>query len=243
MTRLFVLIAIAFTLAGARHGLSLRRMPAAARRAGAVKYFSYLALTLAFVALAALGAPALAALVALIAVTGVGEIAHARRAALGSGRFVPGWVWFPYGVIAALAVAGAALAAANRTLLVFAVIATFDGMCQVTGQWLGRRKLAPTLSPNKTVEGFLGGLVSASAAAAWLAPLWAGEPLVMALAAVPMAIVALGGDLSASWIKRKAGIKDYSGLIPGHGGVLDRFDGFLPNCALLACVAAAERLA
>lgn len=64
----------------------------------------------------------------------------------------------------------------------------------------------------------------------------------MALIVAPaMGFIGLAGDLSASWIKRTAGIKDYSSLIPGHGGVLDRFDGFLPNVAILAIVAVTEK--
>ncbi len=49
-----------------------------------------------------------------------------------------------------------------------------------------------------------------------------------------MGVVGLAGDLSASWVKRRAAIKNYSNILPGHGGVLDRFDAFLPNCALIS---------
>jgi phosphatidate cytidylyltransferase len=98
-----------------------------------------------------------------------------------------------------------------------------------TGQLIGRRLLAPRISPKKTIEGACGGfgagiLLLAAVGAAWLpaVPLW----LRIALGA---AVVAFGilGDLFESMLKRSAGVKDSSGIIPGHGGVLDRIDALL----------------
>jgi phosphatidate cytidylyltransferase len=97
------------------------------------------------------------------------------------------------------------------------------------GRTFGRRPLAPALSPRKTIEGALGGLVIgavgfAALAGAW----WPPTPLAVRLA-VGASVVALGisGDLFESLLKRAAGVKDSSALIPGHGGVLDRIDSLL----------------
>jgi phosphatidate cytidylyltransferase len=113
-------------------------------------------------------------------------------------------------------------------LLMLTVMAS-DTAQYYTGRALGRRLLAPAISPKKTVEGAIGGfvfgaLLLAVAGARWLP----GFPIGFR-ALLGVAIVALGiaGDLFESMLKRSAGVKDSSALIPGHGGVLDRIDALL----------------
>jgi phosphatidate cytidylyltransferase len=118
--------------------------------------------------------------------------------------------------------------AAGLSLLMLTVIVS-DTAQYYSGRTLGRRLLAPTISPKKTVEGAIGGFVFAPLALAIAANWWlpgAALPIRLALGA---AVVALGiwGDLFESMLKRSAGVKDSSGLIPGHGGVLDRIDALL----------------
>lgn len=99
-----------------------------------------------------------------------------------------------------------------------------DVLQYVWGKLLGRHKIAPNVSPNKTWEGFVGGIVSATAigAALW----WATPFNPWQAAAMSLAITLLGfaGGLTMSAIKRDRGVKDYGTLIRGHGGVLDRID-------------------
>jgi phosphatidate cytidylyltransferase len=98
-----------------------------------------------------------------------------------------------------------------------------------TGRLFGTRPLAPAISPKKTVEGAVGGFVFGTAlfvsAGAWWVP---GMPILFRIG-LGLAVVALGigGDLFESMLKRSAGVKDSSALIPGHGGVLDRIDALL----------------
>jgi phosphatidate cytidylyltransferase len=95
------------------------------------------------------------------------------------------------------------------------------------GRALGRHKLAPKLSPGKTWEGYLGGVIVGSLVTALLASVWrigAVHGLVLGLL---IAILAPLGDLAISMIKRHVGVKDSSNLIPGHGGALDRVDSIL----------------
>ena len=107
----------------------------------------------------------------------------------------------------------------------YIVTATCDGFSQVVGQWLGRRKLAPRLSPGKTVEGLVGGLVAAASVAVLTRALLGGSTIRdAALLGVLAGLAGLAGDLAASWVKRRAGLKDYSDALPGQGGFLDRFD-------------------
>ena len=96
------------------------------------------------------------------------------------------------------------------------------------GSWLGRRPIAPSVSPNKTWEGFVGGLLAAATLAAVVLPL-DGTSSVLRGAAIGLAVGVAGflGDLVASMVKRDLGVKDLGRLLPGHGGVLDRVDGLL----------------
>jgi phosphatidate cytidylyltransferase len=103
------------------------------------------------------------------------------------------------------------------------------------GRRFGRRKLAPAVSPGKSWEGALGGLACALfvslAFAHALAVPW-GAPLL--LFTVLVAVLSIFGDLFESVLKRTAGVKDSGGLLPGHGGVLDRLDALLPALPLAA---------
>jgi phosphatidate cytidylyltransferase len=111
-----------------------------------------------------------------------------------------------------------------------AVIALSDSAQYYTGRAFGRRKLAPLVSPAKTIEGALGGLIVAALAGALLAPYCLTMPLSLAAAAGCALLLAgfgIAGDLFESLLKRSAGVKDSSNLIPGHGGILDRIDAYL----------------
>lgn len=110
-----------------------------------------------------------------------------------------------------------------------------------TGYFFGKHKMAPIISPKKTWEGFFGGwLVSVGCAALFgvLYQLITGvtlfvSPLWMAVLAIPLAPLSVCGDLLASKIKRHYGIKDYGNIMPGHGGVMDRFDSVIVIAPLL----------
>jgi phosphatidate cytidylyltransferase len=92
------------------------------------------------------------------------------------------------------------------------------------GRLLGRRKLAPAVSPGKTWEGVTGGIVTAGLAAG-VAAAWVGVPATRLVAlGVATALISVLGDLTQSMFKRNVGLKDSGKLLPGHGGVLDRID-------------------
>jgi phosphatidate cytidylyltransferase len=113
-------------------------------------------------------------------------------------------------------------------LLMLTVIAS-DTAQYYSGRAFGRRPLAPTISPKKTVEGAIGGLLSGSLVCIVIGTLWLPVVPLVTRAAIGVLIVALGitGDLFESMLKRSAGAKDSSALIPGHGGILDRIDALL----------------
>lgn len=115
-------------------------------------------------------------------------------------------------------------------LLLFLLILTGgnDVAQYVWGKSLGRRKIVPTVSPNKTVEGFLGGVATITLVGALLAPSLTGFTWSCgaALGAL-IAVAGFMGDVTISAVKRDIGIKDMGNLIPGHGGVLDRVDSLV----------------
>ncbi len=119
-------------------------------------------------------------------------------------------------------------------LFLYAAVAVGDSAAYYGGSSFGRRKLAPSLSPNKTVEGSLCGLFgSAIAGAAVVHWLPGTEYVAGAIAGAALGAVGQAGDLLESALKRAAGKKDSSALLPGHGGILDRVDAHLPAGAVL----------
>ena len=153
--------------------------------------------------------------------------------------------------------AAAMLAGAGTFLLILVVgIAVFtDTGAFFAGRAIGGPKIAPAISPSKTWAGLVGGMI---AAAAWVFVwIWAMDQQIggwprfeiglnlsfqntfggIVLGAV-LAVVAQAGDFLESWLKRRAGVKDSSRLIPGHGGVLDRIDGLVPVAIVAGLIAA-----
>lgn len=112
---------------------------------------------------------------------------------------------------------------------IFLVVWLGDAAAMGIGTWLGRHKLAATISPRKTIEGAIGGLIG-SMCGALLGGIWLLQHItftqLFALGGL-LAVFGQLGDLSESLLKRSAGIKDSGGLIPGHGGILDKVDGIL----------------
>lgn len=105
------------------------------------------------------------------------------------------------------------------------------------GVYLGRHKLVPTISPKKTIEGSLAGILGSTVLCTLFGSIFYGrsgrEIIGFVLLGIVGSIVAQTGDLTASIFKRKMGIKDYGTLIPGHGGIMDRFDSVLFTAPLV----------
>jgi phosphatidate cytidylyltransferase len=157
-------------------------------------------------------------------------------------RIVRGWGlgWYASGFFYALLPALALLWIRERDahgleLLIWAFLVTWstDIGAYFAGRRFGKRKLAPSISPGKTVEGLYGGV----AAATLIGGIWAlatGLNLPLLLLAPIFAFAAQGGDLFESRMKRRAGVKDSGAWLPGHGGMLDRLDGLVPVAVLTA---------
>ncbi len=139
--------------------------------------------------------------------------------------------------------------------LVFAVSCFSDMFALLVGTFFGKRKLAPDISPNKTVEGAIGGVAGGIIGAALVFLLFEGLPLMgfqLFRAGLPVntaykildycligffgSLCTQVGDLLASWVKRECGIKDYSRLLGSHGGFMDRFDGIMLNSVFVSVI-------
>ena len=157
-------------------------------------------------------------------------------------RIVRGWgvAWNVAGFFYALVPALALLWVRDRAedglalvLWVFIVTWATDTAAYFVGRAFGRSKLAPTISPNKTVEGLYGGMAGALVfAGAWVLATELDRTLL--ILAPLFALAAQGGDLFESWMKRRSGMKDSGDWLPGHGGLLDRLDGLVPVAILTA---------
>ena len=124
---------------------------------------------------------------------------------------------------------------------VFLVVWSTDIGAYFAGRAIGGPKLAPSISPNKTVAGLLGGVMIATI----LTGLWVYTvrlPAVLLSLAAPFAVAAQLGDLFESGLKRRAGVKDSGTWLPGHGGLLDRLDGLVPVAVLTAALMVANWL-
>ncbi|MEM7194409.1 MAG: phosphatidate cytidylyltransferase [Pseudomonadota bacterium] len=124
------------------------------------------------------------------------------------------------------------------TVIMFSVVWSADTFAYFVGKRFGRRKLAPEISPGKTIEGVLGGVFGAlviSGSLAYFLLDFRGPALYLWMTAtVFSALVSVAGDLYESCLKRHAGQKDSGNILPGHGGVLDRIDGLLAATPVFA---------
>jgi phosphatidate cytidylyltransferase len=164
-------------------------------------------------------------------------------------RVAPGGpVWRAAGILyaGALVVAPAVLRADPgfglwALLWVYVVVWGSDVMAYACGRTLGGPKLWPRVSPGKTWSGLIGGTLCATILAVAVAALAGASNLgVMAAVSFFVALSSQGGDLLESAIKRRFGVKDSSHVIPGHGGVMDRIDGFVIAAALSAAIGVAR---
>jgi phosphatidate cytidylyltransferase len=173
-------------------------------------------------ALPAFGIALLAGAVSLMA-SGVSGAPLVHGAA--AGMLAPMYLGVPLGALAAIHGA----AGREGVLALVATVAASDTSQFYSGRAFGRRPLAPTISPKKTIEGAIGGFLLAPLALVAIAQWWLPRvpPLTAWAVGVGVVLAGIAGDLFESALKRAAGVKDSGTLIPGHGGVLDRIDALL----------------
>jgi len=176
-----------------------------------------------------------AGLVVLVGAAATGALAEpGRRFEAGAGVIYAGALAVGTNLLRASPEYGLAV-----TMWLFAVVWGTDVMAYVGGRLIGGPKLWPSVSPGKTWSGAVVGAVVSAVFGALVAMLFSPSPIKfasMALFGLAISVVSQAGDLFESALKRRAGVKDSSHLIPGHGGLMDRLDGFVVAVALATAI-------
>jgi phosphatidate cytidylyltransferase len=183
----------------------------------------------------------------ILSLGGIVLVAESRR---DRGWAVPGFLYAALVALVPVVVRDRPDLGALAILWIFGVVWTTDVAAYFTGRALGGPKLAPRVSPKKTWSGFLGGLAAATIVGTLVVHFgrrFDSDPAVglvlVALASALASVASQIGDLGESALKRRFGAKDSGHLIPGHGGVMDRLDGFAAVALLCGVALAGSRLA
>ncbi len=203
-------------------------------RSGSVTALGLLVALAVVIGLTAFGQPAIAGVVAVagavvLAVIGSGEgrLTHAA-----------GLLYFGLPSIALIWLRADEPGGARALLLVMIAVWVTDSAAYFTGRAVGGPKLWPAVSPNKTWSGSLGGALGGVVAGVIFASVAGAQPLAwIAVLCLALSVACQAGDLMESALKRRFDRKDSSGLIPGHGGLMDRLDGLLMSVLVAALVA------
>jgi phosphatidate cytidylyltransferase len=168
---------------------------------------------------------------------GIGAILIAAMASTGKRAWsAAGLIYAAAALVAAVVVRGEGAFGLVAMLFVFAIVWATDILGYFAGRGIGGPKLWPRVSPKKTWAGALGGFAGSIAIGGLFAALGAGRAAPLVLLAGVLSIVSQAGDLFESALKRRFDVKDSSQLIPGHGGLLDRLDGFVAAVTVAALI-------
>jgi phosphatidate cytidylyltransferase len=230
---IYIIILIYYLLGTIGIYLINRRKEPQVKRKAWIKHINYFIITNIVFFSIAVNPVAFRILAVLIIIVGFFELHKLFRE---SGFNHRNFFWLSICILALLSAGFFFFSRMDQGVMLFAflILCIFDGFSQVSGQLFGKTKLFPKISPDKTVEGLIGGALVAVVSALVFKNLITA-PLVNAiLLAIVVVIFAFIGDTAKSIYKRKYNVKDFSNLIPGHGGFLDRFDSLITGGAGVA---------
>jgi phosphatidate cytidylyltransferase len=239
--RILLICFSSFLIGGVGLYAASRKEERPVRQTRLTKFITYFCIVNLVLLCALAGHRILSGMTIVVGVLGARELYWVLPRASGGRLSLALGVGAIYSLIATGAVLFAWLSQPSTVVFVYLIVCAFDGFSQVSGQIFGSHSLAPTISPGKTVEGSAGGLLFAAGMAFLLRPVvgWSAPRSILVCCFIVVA--ALIGDLLASFVKRRSNVKDFSNLLPGHGGILDRFDSFLFAATAYLVVAEAAR--
>jgi len=234
MNSAFLVIAILSVIAGLGFLLINRRLASDQKKDNWKKYFYYLLIIGVVLSSVIIDRKIFAALIILI--NSIGLIEMMTLSSKGdhpNSRKL--FMFVSLGVFALIFLSFSAFILLPTIIIVYTytIVLVFDGACQVTGQLFGRNKIVPSISPNKTWEGLIYGSFIAILTAVILRDLGSFPLPKSILFGLMICLSSFAGDLLASSFKREFGAKNFSNILPGQGGMFDRFDSFMASGALI----------
>jgi len=233
MNPVFYIVALLFLAGGLGIFLVNRKLPQPGKRKNWLKYFVYLLIVITIIGSLTVEKQVFTALVILINAVGILEMmrvkANSEQSVRGD-RFqvISLSVYAVFLLFFLLFV----LLPARYILYTYVIVLVFDGASQVTGQLAGRKKLLPAISPGKTWEGLTGGFLVAIVTSVCIRQSVDFSVFPSLIWGFLLCCAAFSGDILASFYKRTFKTKDFSNLLPEHGGMFDRFDSFIAAGAL-----------
>lgn len=233
MNPVFYIVALLFLAGGLGIFLVNRKLPQPGKRKNWLKYFVYLLIVIIVIGSITIDKKLFTALVILINAVGILEMMRVKansEQSVGGDRFqvISLSVYAVFLLFFLLFV----LLPARYILYTYVIVLVFDGASQVTGQLAGRKKLLPAISPGKTWEGLTGGFFVAIVTSVCIRKSVDFSVFPSLIWGFLLCCAAFSGDILASFYKRTFKTKDFSNLLPEHGGMFDRFDSFIAAGAL-----------
>ena len=222
---LFYIILLFSVLGGVGTYFAGRKQNQMERRKNWLKYFTYFVIVISLFACICFTVKIFPWICGLILIAGFIEIIRLpkKKSQKASLLYIILWVYL------LISVGFYFFSNLSQSILLYTLftVCTFDAFCQVAGQLFGKNKICPQISPNKTYEGLLGGLLMSVCTFFVIGKILEFTEFFTIIAGIGICVFSFLGDLSASWIKRQYGVKDFSSALPGQGGFLDRFDSFI----------------
>lgn len=226
--KLFLIIISSSFIAGFSGILLVnRKLPVEQKRRSLIKYFVYLLIFLLVLSCVLINRYLFLACIILIFLSGLFELLNLGKK---TGKY-PGISFsvLSLTIYAVICILFSLFVVERKEIIIFtySLVIIFDGACQIAGQLIGKRKILPVISPGKTLEGLAGGSAF-TIATSLIIHGFADLNLIQAfLLGLLICCTSFTGDMLASIYKRAHNAKDFSQAIPGHGGILDRFDSLL----------------
>ena len=215
-----------FIIGGMATYVANRHAEMQVKKARWFKFFTYFLITHCMVLAASAGGTLFSLITIVLTVGGAFEILNASLHSQFSNPFIPASACGLYFLAIAGTIFFAAHASSGAALYVYLILCILDGFSQIVGQLICKHRLSSAISPNKTIEGAASGAVFAIVTAIVFRSFVRFDFIQALLCGVLLSCAGIFGDLLASCYKRLCGIKDYSSLLPGQGGIVDRFNSF-----------------